>query len=129
MANFLIADDSLVMRKTIKNLLEQLGHQVIGEAENGLEVYNKFKELKPDGVLMDIEMPVMDGFTLIAEVRKDPQFSKLPILVQTSLAGEDIKKKVTELGADAYQVKLDREKVLLTINELLEARKQRISHA
>jgi len=126
----LLAEDSPFFQNLIKNYLTQAGFEV-DVAENGKVALEKLMQ-NPEQYSMlitDIEMPVMDGFTLIAEVRKNPQFVNLPILVQTSLAGEDIKKKVMELGANAYQVKLDREKVLTTINELLETRKQRISHA
>jgi two-component system chemotaxis sensor kinase CheA len=126
----LLAEDSPFFQNLIKNYLTQAGFEV-DVAENGKVALEKLMQNPEQYSLLitDIEMPVMDGFTLIAEVRKNPQFANLPILVQTSLAGEDIKKKVMELGANAYQVKLDREKVLTTINELLETRKQGISHA
>ena len=126
----LLAEDSPFFQNLIKNYLTQAGFEV-DVAENGKVALEKLMQNPEQYSLLitDIEMPEMDGFTLIAEVRKNPQFANLPILVQTSLAGEDIKKKVMELGANAYQVKLDREKVLTTINELLETSKQRISHA
>jgi two-component system chemotaxis sensor kinase CheA len=126
----LLAEDSPFFQNLIKNYLTQAGFEV-EVAENGKVALEKLMQNPEQYSLLitDIEMPEMDGFTLIAEVRKNPQFANLPILVQTSLAGEDIKKKVMELGANAYQVKLDREKVLNNINELLETRKQRVSHA
>ena len=127
---FLLAEDSPFFQNLIKNYLTQAGFEV-DVAENGKVALEKLMQNPEQYSLLitDIEMPEMDGFTLIAEVRKNPQFANLPILVQTSLAGEDVKKKVMELGANAYQVKLDREKVLTAINELLETRKQRVSHA
>jgi len=126
----LLAEDSPFFQNLIKNYLTQAGFEV-DVAENGKVALEKLMQNPEQYSLLitDIEMPEMDGFTLIAEVRKNPQFANLPILVQTSLAGEDVKKKVMELGANAYQVKLDREKVLTAINELLETRKQRVSHA
>ena len=126
----LLAEDSPFFQNLIKNYLAQAGYEV-DVAENGKVALEKLTQNPTFYSLLitDIEMPVMDGFTLIAEVRKNSQFVNLPILVQTSLAGEDIKKKVFELGANAYQVKLNREMVLQTINELLEVRKQRVSHA
>jgi two-component system chemotaxis sensor kinase CheA len=127
---FLLAEDSPFFQNLIKNYLTQAGFEV-DVAENGKVALEKLMQNPEQYSLLitDIEMPEMDGFTLIAEVRKNPQFANLPILVQTSLAGEDVKKKVMELGANAYQVKLDRGKVLTVINELLETRKQRVSHA
>jgi two-component system chemotaxis response regulator CheY len=103
MANFLIADDSLVMRKTIKNFLEQLGHQVIGEAENGLEVYNKFKDLKPDGILMDIEMPVMNGIEAIKKIKAESKNAK--ILVISNHGEKNLVMDALKAGAKYYILK------------------------
>lgn len=61
MATALVVDDAKIMRLNIKNMLESLGHQVIGEAENGFEAIEKYKVLKPDFVTMDITMPIAHG--------------------------------------------------------------------
>ena len=65
----LVVDDTLFMRVKMKGLLEKWGHQVVGEAANGLEAVEKFKELGPDVVFMDITMPVMDGIAALKEIR------------------------------------------------------------
>lgn len=59
MAKILVCDDAAFMRMTLIKLLQSAGHEVVGEAENGLEVVAKYKELHPDIVLMDITMPVV----------------------------------------------------------------------
>lgn len=59
----LVVDDALFMRVTIKRILEQNGYEVAGEAENGEIAVQKYFDLKPDAVLMDITMPVMDGIS------------------------------------------------------------------
>lgn len=69
MATVLIVDDATFMRMMLKNMLVEAGHEVIGEAENGAEAVQRFQELKPDLVTMDITMPEMDGVTALKEIR------------------------------------------------------------
>lgn len=115
----LLAEDSPFFQNMVKNYLEQAGFHV-ELAVNGEEALRKLKAgLKPDLIITDLEMPVMDGFEFIKNVRSIPEYRDIPIMVLTSLTGEDIKRKVFELGANAYEVKLDREKVLSTALELL----------
>lgn len=122
--NILLAEDSPFFQNLITNYLHQAGY-VVEVAANGEEALNKIKAgFKPDLIITDIEMPVMDGYQLIKEIRTIPEYKDIPIIVQTSLAGEDIKKKVFELGADAYVIKLEREQVLSTIEELLEKKRK-----
>ena len=61
MANVLVCDDAAVMRMTLIKILKEAGHVTVGEAANGIEAFEKYKELKPDIVLMDITMPDRDG--------------------------------------------------------------------
>ena len=63
--NILIVDDAAFMRMMIKDILTKNGYNVVGEAENGAKAFEKYNELKPDLVLMDITMPEVDG---IAEI-------------------------------------------------------------
>lgn len=59
--NILLADDAAFMRMMLKNILEKAGYNVVGEATNGREAIDKYKELKPDLVILDITMPEVDG--------------------------------------------------------------------
>lgn len=68
MSRILIVDDSKTSRKILKGILEENGHTVIGEAVNGEEAINVYKELHPDITTMDITMPVMDGLTALKEI-------------------------------------------------------------
>ncbi len=68
--NILICDDAAFMRMMIKDILSKNGYNVAGEAENGLKAVEKFKELSPDLVLMDITMPEMDGIAALKEIKK-----------------------------------------------------------
>ena len=71
--NILVCDDAAFMRMMIKNTLTKGGYNVAGEAENGAKAVEKYKELSPDLVLMDITMPEMDGIQALKEIKKlDP---------------------------------------------------------
>lgn len=69
-AKILIVDDAAFMRMMIKNILVKEGYEVVGEAENGAQAVEKYKELNPDLVTMDITMPEMDGITAVKEIMK-----------------------------------------------------------
>ncbi|MCM1100913.1 MAG: response regulator [Clostridium sp.] len=68
--NILICDDAAFMRMMIKDILSKNGYNVAGEAENGLKAVEKYKEVNPDLVLMDITMPEMDGIQALKEIKK-----------------------------------------------------------
>ena len=68
--NILICDDAAFMRMMIKDILTKNGYNVAGEAENGAKAVEKYKELTPDLVLMDITMPEMDGLQALKEIKK-----------------------------------------------------------
>ena len=67
--NSLICDDAAFMRMMIKDILTKNGYNVCGEAENGLKAVEKYNELKPDLVLMDITMPEMDGIQALKNIK------------------------------------------------------------
>lgn len=115
----LLAEDSPFFQNLITSYLTQAGFHV-EVAGNGDEALKKLKSgFRPDLIISDIEMPVMDGLEFIKNLRDMPEFRDIPVLVLTSLTGEDVKRKVFEVGANAYEVKLERERVLSAIEELL----------
>lgn len=67
--NILIVDDAAFMRMMIKDILTKNGYNVVGEAENGAKAFEKYNELKPDLVLMDITMPEVDGIAALKKIR------------------------------------------------------------
>ena len=67
--NILICDDAAFMRMMIKDILTKNGYNVAGEAENGLKAVEKYNEIKPDLVMMDITMPEMDGIAALKKIR------------------------------------------------------------
>ena len=69
----LVVDDAAFMRMMVKDILTKNGYEVVGEAENGMKALEKYQELKPDLVTMDITMPEMDGISAVKEIKKvDP---------------------------------------------------------
>ena len=66
----LIVDDAAFMRMMIKDILEKNGYEVVGEAQDGAQAVEKFKELRPDLVTMDITMPEMDGIAALKKIRE-----------------------------------------------------------
>ena len=69
MAKIMVVDDAAFMRMMLKDILTKGGHEVIGEAENGLKAVDRYKELSPELVLMDITMPEMDGIGAVRQIR------------------------------------------------------------
>lgn len=88
MAKILIVDDSRTSRKILKGILEGEGYEIVGEATNGQEGYEKYIELKPDVVTMDITMPVLDGIEALKKIKADHPDAKV---VMVTAAGQKTK--------------------------------------
>jgi two-component system chemotaxis sensor kinase CheA len=102
----LVVDDSINTREIEKSILELEGFEVTG-AEDGIEALKLLKERRYDLILSDIEMPRMDGITMIENIRKDSFYANTPIVVVTSYSDEATKKRAREAGSDAQIVKSD----------------------
>jgi len=100
----LLVEDSITVRTQEKRILESAGFGVV-TAVDGLDGWNKLGEEVFDAVVTDIEMPRMDGLALSARIRGNPQFADLPIILVTSLASDEDRRRGAEVGADAYIVK------------------------
>jgi len=112
----LIVEDSHFFLHHIKNFVEEAGYQVC-TAMDGLEalqVLEKYGD-KINLVLTDIEMPNLDGLGLTERIRHDPRFASLPVLAVTSVCGEGAEKRGLAAGIDEYLIKLDQEKLLVSI--------------
>lgn len=104
MNRVLIVDDSAFMRHVLKSILKRNGFQVIGEAENGAIGIRKFKELQPDIVTMDINMPEVDGIEALKEIRRIDSNSKV-IMVSAIIGQESYELQCVMLGAKSFIIK------------------------
>lgn len=101
----LIVDDSTMLRDMLSYALNEGGYTDVVEAVDGVEGLSKAKEDPFDLIITDINMPNMDGLTLINELRKLPQYTKTPILVLTTERSDDMKTKGKAAGATGWIVK------------------------
>ena len=100
----LIADDDPAIRLVLKHSVEQIGYQVI-EAADGKQAIQLTLEQRPDLVLMDAIMPVMDGFTATAEITANPQLADIPVMIITALDDDQSVDRAFEVGAVDYITK------------------------
>lgn len=104
-SKILTVDDMATMRRIIKGLLNQLGYTNVDEAENGKEAIHKLKQTKFDLVLLDWNMPEMDGITLLREIRSDSQIKDTPVIMVTAEAKKENVLLAIQTGANNYIVK------------------------
>ena len=105
----LIAEDSVLLNKLIVDSLKKAGYDNLIHTQNGQEAYDVITECKNSGtlkehvqcIITDIEMPIMDGHRLTKLVKSDPETSKIPVVIFSSLVNEEMRKKGEALGADA----------------------------
>jgi chemosensory pili system protein ChpA (sensor histidine kinase/response regulator) len=108
----MVVDDSLTVRRVTQRFLQREGYQVV-LAKDGVDALEKLQEVKPDVMLVDIEMPRMDGFDLIRNVRSDSRVAKTPIIMITSRTASKHRNYAMELGANEYYGKPFQEQQLL----------------
>ena len=101
----LVVEDSSTMRQLICMALRKIEGIVLVEAADGKDALNKLSEITPDLLLTDLNMPELDGFALIQEVRGRPAFAKLPILVLTTESDNEKKERARKLGATGFIIK------------------------
>ncbi|MFH1453810.1 MAG: response regulator [Armatimonadota bacterium] len=106
MANILIIDDAVFMRKVLRDILEQEGHKIVGEGENAKEAVELYKELKPDIVTLDIIMPEIDGVTAVNAIKDivslDPSAN---VLMISAMGQQEMIIECIQAGAKDFIVK------------------------
>jgi CheY-like chemotaxis protein len=100
----LLIDDSPIARATESALVKALGH-VVDEAQDGEEGLSRIQAGNYDLILTDVQMPKMDGFTLTRRIKTAPELARLPVIILSSLASPEDKRRGLDAGADAYLVK------------------------
>ena len=116
--NILICDDAAFMRMMIKDILTKNGYNVIGEAENGAKGVEKYNELKPDLVLMDITMPEMDGIAALKAIKaNDPGAS---VIMCSAMGQQAMVIEAIQSGAKDFIVKpFQAERVLEAVKKVV----------
>jgi chemosensory pili system protein ChpA (sensor histidine kinase/response regulator) len=118
----MVVDDSVTVRKVTSRLLERQGFEVL-LAKDGVEAVAQLQERRPDVMLLDIEMPRMDGFEVAQHVRHDERYSALPIIMISSRTGQKHRDRATQIGVDRFLGKPFQESDLLaSIQELTDGR-------
>ncbi|HLU62352.1 MAG TPA: Hpt domain-containing protein [Gammaproteobacteria bacterium] len=97
----MVVDDSITVRRVTQRLLERYGMRVI-TAKDGVDALAVLQENIPDVMLLDIEMPRMDGFELASHMRNDERFKEIPIIMITSRTGEKHRNRAMEIGVNRY---------------------------
>lgn len=105
MAKILIVDDSNMLRDMVKYALNEGGYQEVTEAVDGVDGFSKATAVAFDLIITDINMPNMNGFDLIVELRKLPIYAKTPILTLTTEKNDEMKAKGKAVGATGWIVK------------------------
>ncbi len=100
----LVVDDSELTRDMLVSLLERLGYDV-DEAVDGVDALEVIERARPDLVLTDLDMPIMDGFKLTERLRENPQTQEIPVIVISTRGSDADKRRAAEAGADGYIVK------------------------
>ncbi|HEV2681959.1 MAG TPA: Hpt domain-containing protein [Rhodanobacter sp.] len=116
----MVVDDSITMRKVTSRVLERNEYEV-STAKDGVDALEKLHERVPDLMLLDIEMPRMDGYELATHMKADPRWRDVPIIMITSRSGDKHRQRAFDIGVDRYLGKPYQEaELLVQISEVLE---------
>ena len=124
----MVVDDSITMRKVTGRVLERHEYEV-STAKDGVDALEKLHERVPDLMLLDIEMPRMDGYELATHMKADPRLRDVPIIMITSRSGDKHRQRAFDIGVDRYLGKPYQEaELLVQISEVLEQRAAELVH-
>ena len=125
-ANVLLVEDNEINQQVAREILEGAGLNIT-LANNGLEAVNAVKESNYDAVLMDVQMPVMDGYTATREIRKDDRFKELPIIAMTAHAMAGDEDKSLQVGMNGHVTKpIDPDQLFSTLQEWIKPSEKRV---
>jgi len=109
LSKVLIVDDSKISRKNTRRALEDLDHEVLGEAVDGVDGIEKFKEFRPELIVTDIEMPKLDGIKMLKQIRSIDNHVK--VVVVSSVVNAQAMQEVTKLYASIVKKPLKKERL------------------
>jgi two-component system cell cycle response regulator/two-component system cell cycle response regulator DivK len=101
MTKILIAEDNAVNRELLRELLEMRGYTVV-EACDGEEALRMVEQSQPDILLLDIGMPLLDGFAVVRQIRENPRWASLPVVAVTAYAMQGDREKILNSKFDGY---------------------------
>ena len=128
MRTLLVADDNRLSRELVRDVFEGADCRVV-EVGNGQEVIDRLEAARPDVVLLDLEMPVKDGFAALVEIRRHPRFSSIPVIAVTAKAMLLDRDRILAAGFDAYVTKpIDIAKLRERVDELLRSSQKENAH-
>ena len=117
MAKIMLVDDAAFMRMMLKDILTKGGYDVVGEAENGLKAVEKYKELSPDLVLMDITMPELDGIGAVKQIKEIDPNAK--IIMCSAMGQQAMVLESIQAGARDFIVKpFQQDRILEAVNKI-----------
>ncbi len=116
--NILIVDDAAFMRMMIKDILSKNGYEVVGEAENGAKAIERYKELNPDLVIMDITMPEVDGIAAVKEIKNVDNDAK--VIMCSAMGQQAMVIESIQAGARDFIVKpFQAERVIEAVKKVI----------
>jgi two-component system chemotaxis response regulator CheY len=117
-ANIMVVDDAAFMRLMIRNILEEAGHTVVCEAENGQEAVEKYKQYHPDLVTLDITMPVMEGLEALRQIRRHDPFAV--VIMCSAMGQKPMVIEAIKMGAKDFIVKpVQQDRVVEAVSKAL----------
>ncbi|MEO8139700.1 MAG: response regulator, partial [Gemmatimonadota bacterium] len=122
-ARVLLVDDEDSLRRVMKDLLARDGFDVV-EARTGVEALDQVDRHAPDIIVLDLNLPGMDGYSVLSELRSRPATRRIPVIVLTAKGDEDNEVRVFELGADDFLSKPFRARALSKRLEVVLARQK-----
>jgi len=121
----LIADDESIIRLDLKEMLEEHGHQVVGEANDGKVAVELAEKLAPDLIVMDIKMPNLDGLGAVKQINGGKK--RIPVVMVTAYSQPELVEQAVELGVFAYLVKPIKEADILPTIEVAMSRAEEMN--
>jgi len=119
MSTILVVEDSVLIRELIREILERAQYDVL-EAADGRDALQKLQETLPDLVLMDIQLPFLDGYAVLSQLRHDQRLNRVPVIALTAYAMRSDQEEARRAGFDGYMTKpIDRAALLQMIHGFL----------
>ena len=119
MKKIMVVDDSYFVRESLKKLIPKEKYILVGEADNGVDAIERFRELSPDYVMLDIAMPDMDGLTALKEILKIKSETK--VIMCSAMGQRPVLKDALDSGAIDFIIKpFEENKVIELLNEIYE---------